>query len=292
MLSPRNMTFLAFVSMLSLALSDAKPVPDGNVRQAQAVTPDTPTSLKLPNNVVFPSTLPLVAGQLPSLFHPHTDLANPGRDSNSYLNKTDTVTGPSSLPAPLANLTLKHITVGHGIQNYTCQSNLSSTPLALGAVATLYDVTALAFLSSTTTSQIPALAASLPLTPALIPNTPLVIPGLASFPVLGFHFFASNGTPVFDLSMTGEKMFSKKVAGIKAPSNSSAGITMSGTPGLGAVDWLALTDLGVGSGSVGLKEVYRVDTAGGNPPVDCLGGGLVVGSMVGVPYSAGYYFYG
>jgi hypothetical protein len=90
--------------------------------------------------------------------------------------------------------------------------------------------------------------------------------------------------------MTGEKLFSKKVADIKAPSNASVGITMSGQPGVGAVDWLSLADIGAGSGSVGLKQVYRVDTAGGNPPVSCEG--LSVGQVVSVPYSAGYHFYG
>jgi len=193
------------------------------------------------------------------------------------------------LPAPPSNLTLKHVTIGHGIQNYTCSSDLSAPPVAIGAVATLYDVTPLAFLSSSTSSLIPSIAALQPLTNALVPNAPLNIPGLGSFPILGFHFFTSTGTPVFDLNAVGEKLFCKKAADIKAPSDAVVGITMSGSVGNGAVDWLSLTDV-PGMGSAGLKQVYRVDTAGGNPPKSCEAYGS--GQVISVPYSAGYHFYG
>ena len=82
--------------------------------------------------------------------------------------------------------------------------------------------------------------------------------------------------------MVGEVLFSNKLADIKAPANASTGIE-----GTDAVDWLALTAIG---GSVGLQEVFRVDTAGGNPPASCEG--YVAGDVVSVPYSAGYHFYG
>jgi hypothetical protein len=41
---------------------------------------------------------------------------------------------------------------------------------------------------------------------------------------------------------------------------------------------------------VGLSQVYRVDTAGGNPPTSCAG--YTAGEVLSVPYSAGYHFYG
>jgi hypothetical protein len=198
------------------------------------------------------------------------------------LTQLTSITGASSLPPPPANLTVKHITVGHGIQNYTCSSNLSAPPIALGAVATIYDVTAIAFLSSSTTSLIPSVAAFQPLTKFIIPSAPLIIPGLASFPILGFHFFDATGTPVFDLNTVGERLASRKIADIKAPADASKGLE-----GTGPVDWLALTSV---PGSVGLSMVYRVDTAGGNPPKNCEG--LEAGSVVTVPYSARYHFYG
>lgn len=82
--------------------------------------------------------------------------------------------------------------------------------------------------------------------------------------------------------MVGEKLLSKKVADIKAPANASVGLQ-----GTGAVDWLSLTAV---EGSVGLGQVYRVDTAGGNPPINCEG--YAAGEVLSVPYSAGYHFYG
>ena len=77
-----------------------------------------------------------------------------------------------------------------------------------------------------------------------------------------------------------EILFAKKLADIKAPSDAKKGVAETG-----AVDWLALTSI---DGSVGLKEVFRVATAGGNPPPTCAG---YMGT-VSVPYSAMYHFYG
>jgi hypothetical protein len=211
------------------------------------------------------STLPLVAGSY------HNILQN--------VNPANPRPGASSLPAPAGNLTLRHITVGHGIQNYTCAS-ANSTPVAIGAVATLYDITALALLDPNTATSIPNIAAYLPLTSALIPSMPLTIHSLGSFPILGAHYFLANGTPTFDLFTVREILFSKKVADIKAPSNA-----LTGPAETGAVDWLALTSI---EGSVGLTEVFRVATAGGNPPASCAG----QQGVVSVPYSAAYHFYG
>ena len=81
----------------------------------------------------------------------------------------------------------------------------------------------------------------------------------------------------------GERLASRKVGDIKAPENASVGLE-----GTGAVDWLFLTS--TGEGSTGLGAVYRVDTAGGNPPKNCEG--YEAGDLVSVPYSAGYHFYG
>jgi hypothetical protein len=118
------------------------------------------------------------------------------------------------------------------------------------------------------------------LSSSLISSTPLAIPSLGSFPILGAHYFLADGTPTFDLLAVREILFSKKVADIKAPADAPKGID-----GTGAVDWLSLTSI---NGSVGLKEVYRVSTAGGNPPATCDG----YGSLVSVPYAAAYHFYG
>jgi hypothetical protein len=42
--------------------------------------------------------------------------------------------------------------------------------------------------------------------------------------------------------------------------------------------------------SVGLGEVYRVESAGGNPPETC--SGISSDAVIGVQYSAEYWFYG
>jgi hypothetical protein len=82
-MSLRNIALLTVLSFLSLSV-DAKPIT--NVRKA------TPTSLALPGGVVFPSTLPLIAGQSPSpcpvlgkrnVLHPaHFITASPKLNSN------------------------------------------------------------------------------------------------------------------------------------------------------------------------------------------------------------------
>lgn len=177
---------------------------------------------------------------------------------------------------------MKFITIGHGVQNYTCSSpSTNSTPKAVGALATLYDVTSLGLLNPDLASSLPALAASYPLTSSfIVPNTPLNLKDVGTFPVVGGHFFNADATPVFDLFTTGSRIFSKAVQKIKAPAEADRGLEQTG-----AVDWLAL---GAKEGSVGLSQVFRVDTAGGNPPVDCGG----IDGVVSVPYAAAYHFYG
>ena len=70
---------------------------------------------------------------------------------------------------------------------------------------------------------------------------------------------------------------------IAAPENSSKGPEDQGN---GAVDWLALTPK-PGDGTVGLGEVYRVETAGGEQPETCVG----QPAMIEVQYAAQYWFY-
>ena len=176
---------------------------------------------------------------------------------------------------------MKFITIGHGVQNYTCADpSTNSTPVAIGALATLYDMTSLALSSPDLASTLPALAAALPLTASfIVPNTPLFLEGVGTFQILGGHFFTADGTPTFDLFTAGVRIFSKVVKKIKAPAEADRGIH-----GTGAVEWLAL---GGKNGSVGLSEVFRVQTAGGNPPASCAG----VEAVISVPYAAAYHFY-
>jgi hypothetical protein len=157
------------------------------------------------------------------------------------------------------------------VQNYTCAS-ATAVPVALGAVATLFDGTALVRTSEEAFNHLPPLAVYLPLSALSAP--------MLSLPVLGHHFFGADGTPTFDLSRKGKILYGKKTADILAPADASKG-----PAGTGAVDWLQLVAK-PGFPSVGLQTVYRVVTAGGDPPAACPREGVV-----SVQYAAEYWFF-
>lgn len=186
----------------------------------------------------------------------------------------------SNLDAPSAGLTLKHVAIGRGTQNYTCaNSSAQATPLAVGAVANLYNAT--------------CLAASQPSVLTLLPNLTLqwnlqgsdqstLYP--TSLLLSGQHYFTNLSTPFFNLDISplqlGEAPCSK-VQSAPAPAGSALG---QGGVGDGSVAWLKLqTHDATGS----LEEVYRLNTAGGNPPETCEG----KPAAFEVQYAAEYWFW-
>ncbi|GKT44798.1 uncharacterized protein ColSpa_04979 [Colletotrichum spaethianum] len=210
----------------------------------------------------------------------------------------------AELPSAASDLVLKHIALGHGIQNYTCASTNSSgtttlTPTAVGALAGLYDAQTLypnsgpgslpsvdAFNALTTNA---VWSASLPLvSDGVSPfgastSAPfkafadLVLPNIAPMKQIGEHFFDNTGVPTFKI---GDDLFKgAKLNGTKAPSSADVGPEKTG-----AVDWLLLGDKG---GSKGVTAVYRVVTAGGVAH-KC----TTAGASDSVPYAAYYWFYG
>ncbi|KAI4155640.1 MAG: hypothetical protein L6R39_001207 [Caloplaca ligustica] len=185
--------------------------------------------------------------------------------------------GSASLPSPAPGLTLKAITLGRGTQNYTCATGSTAAPVAVGAKADLLDATPLLPLFPSSKSQ-PVLN----LLPEYLVSFNFATIHNSTIPVLGHHFFDAAGVPIFDLGKTG-LLKAKKIANIAAPASACKG---SDGKGDGAVDWLALTDAG---GSIGLKEVYRVETAGGKAPKSCGGGAA---HNVNVQYAAQYWFFG
>ena len=190
------------------------------------------------------------------------------------LNK---VLGGTELPSPSAGLNLKFVTVGRGVQNYSC-SGAGATPVQVGALATLYDFTSLAYTSESTLNTIPP---ALVYTPISSDNGTTLTVNAGTFPIIGHHFFAADGTPTFNLSYVGDILFCKKIATVNAPAGADAG-----PEGTGAVPWLMLTDNGKGE-SVGLSQVYRVVTAGGKAPASCSNS-----SPISIDYSAEYWFFG
>ena len=127
-------------------------------------------------------------------------------------------------------------------------------------------------------SLLPSVAYSIP-----VPSDPGSSPvPPANLFLLGHHFFANSTTPVFNLDTTSDRqlgiIISKKVGSVDAPSNSVKGDN-------GAAPWLYLQ---AHQGTEGnYKSVYRVNTAGGQPPTTCEN----MPSNFTVQYAANYYFY-
>jgi hypothetical protein len=211
---------------------------------------------------------------------------------------TVTLTVPTlpGLPSVPTGLKLKYIALGMGVQNYSCPATAiatstsasatttaTATPLAIGAIATLYDATQL--FTDTACLGPSALA-------ALDVGLTCVADGLDNFmslPLLGHHYFDSLARPTFDLSAAEVFLSAKKIAGVPAPSGTS-GMNQScaGRNGAAAVDWLFLQDCGNGL-SEGVSAVYRVGTTGGKAVGGCVG---KAGQTIQSDYGALYWFYG
>ncbi|RDA90481.1 hypothetical protein CP533_3043 [Ophiocordyceps camponoti-saundersi (nom. inval.)] len=219
--------------------------------------------------------------------------------------------GCEELPSPQESdkVSLKYITLGFGVQNYTCKENEPKAK-ATGALAVLYDVTTLHpgqgpnALSSdefnALTKKVLAGAAN-PIKPKSMDGCdsdtkkssaatsaagagPFEFPPAAELAVkgadlrlkpVGEHFFDSNKVPIFRLN--GDKgeidVAVKKLDDVPSPDKD-------------AVAWLRLGSKDAAAAG-GAKFVYRVLTAGGVSR-DC-------SSAPGdssVPYTATYWFFG
>jgi hypothetical protein len=175
-------------------------------------------------------------------------------------------------------LTLVAVAIGRGIQNYTCAST-TATPSSIGALATLFDATALAYLDESLLHTIPGIIVNMPL-----PSTStLVLPSILRAAVLGHHYFDASLTPTFDLSSVGKILFAGKTGDIKAPLTAPKG-----PAGSGAVDWLQLTAKSTYV-SEGLSLAYRVETAGG-VGLSC-NTSTSPTAVQSVQYAAEYWFY-
>ena len=194
-------------------------------------------------------------------------------------------TAPTPLPAPSAGMTLSHIAVGRGTQHFTCTSgNTTSAPVPIGAFTALFNITCLIVDVPELAAYAPQIALDLPL-----PFSPAeVYDSQFFYGYSGIHYFLDHTTPFFNLDtnshQNGFGAF-KKIASSLAPAGSIVGPYNQGN---GATTWLKLTaDTGYRNGSQPLKEVYRVQTAGGDPPKTCLG----QESHFQVPYAAQHWFY-
>ena len=128
-------------------------------------------------------------------------------------------------------------------------------------------------------TRIPAIALDLPTPSSEDSDTP------TNIDLSGHHYFLDATTPYFNLD-TGRHSYGtgafKKRNSTSAPIDAMKG---PGDRGDGAVAWLLLTAKDP-EGQV-LQEVFRVNTAGGNPPKTCQG----MSETFEVPYSAEYWVY-
>lgn len=196
-------------------------------------------------------------------------------------------TGATSLPSP--NAPLKHIVLGHGIQNYTCAA-AGEAGKSSGALAVLYDITFLypgsgsRALSTSSWNTLTSKVLRTKRQPIIVGGTfpapaPLSVTGVRSpLPFAGHHYFDGAGVPTFSVYNGAELFKGAKLGFVTAPPSADQGLR-----GEGAVDWLYLGDKG---GSVGISKIYRVLTSGGNTTV-CRS----AGETQSVPYTTMYWMY-
>jgi hypothetical protein len=187
---------------------------------------------------------------------------------------------PAPLPAPDTGCHVTHVAVGRGTQNYTCASSTAADiPVAIGALANLYNASCLAANYPDLLRQIPALALQYPL--------PTQGQALKASNLLqsGQHFFTDLTTPTFNMDVNKDfgMLFGKKLNASTAPTDAVKG---QGGQGYGAVPWLKIVQK-TGFDSINFSEAYRVNTAGGNPPPNCAG----QPPSFQVQYAAEYWLY-
>jgi hypothetical protein len=177
----------------------------------------------------------------------------------------------AGLPAPGAGLKLRHIAIGRGTQNYTCETSAASeTPTAVGAVASLFNATCDGVRAPAVLASVTKIALEFS-----VPDSPIAERRLS-----GHHEFTEKGVPLFKLQ-TEKVNFGYVQAKLDkkcdAPKDASPG-----SNGLGSVPWLKLVQV-----EGDYKEVYRINTAGGVAPKTCEG----IAGNFDVQYAAEYWFY-
>ncbi|ERT02362.1 uncharacterized protein SPSK_05482 [Sporothrix schenckii 1099-18] len=195
-----------------------------------------------------------------------------------------------ALPPPSAGLVLKHVAIGRGTQNYTCDiANATAVPVAAGALATLFNASCVAASYPDVLDLLPRVVLPFNLSDNEISafSTRLYPTNLA---LSGHHYFKTATTAFFDLDTPTTQIGQipcGKTATQSAPSDTVVGSDSDnrGQQGEAAVAWLKLAATAPTTG--GLQEVYRLQTVGGSPPAKCAG----MPAEFTVQYAAEYWFY-
>jgi len=186
---------------------------------------------------------------------------------------------PLGLPPPSEGLVLDHIALGRGTQNYTCADNTAgSKPVAAGAVAVLFNVTCMAGPYGGLLDALPAIALKYP-----FPTAEQIIGSDARDFFLGEHYFEGNATttapvtPFFNLNtevaeygMVGLGLQTKNDAK-SDPANNVMNLKLAQKNRDGCR----------------VQEVYRLNSAGGQPPKTCEG----LPKTFEVQYATEYWFW-
>lgn len=169
-------------------------------------------------------------------------------------------------------MSLKHVAIGRGTQNYTCGTDATAAPTAVGAVATLFNASCVAGSYPDLLAMMPNVALNFNLSGKTLAPSDLAISG--------HHYFTTTTTPTFNMDTTNEQIgFASCAKNNSSPAPAGSSVGQNGV-GNGAVAWLKLLTKTGTTG--GLTEVYRVNTAGGSPPTTCAG----MPSAFEVQYSA------
>ncbi|CAK7204139.1 hypothetical protein SEUCBS139899_006893 [Sporothrix eucalyptigena] len=195
-----------------------------------------------------------------------------------------------SLPPPSAGLVLKHVAIGRGTQNYTCDvTNATAAPVAIGALATLFNASCIAASYPDVLDLLPRVVLPFNLTDNEITAfTTRLYP--TNLELSGHHYFETATTPFFNLDTPTAQIGTlpcAKNSTQNAPSGTAVGSDTDnrGQQGEAAVAWLKLVAKAGATG--GLQEVYRLQTVGGSPPATCAG----MPASFTVQYAAQYWFY-
>ncbi|CAK7264072.1 hypothetical protein SEPCBS57363_000885 [Sporothrix epigloea] len=211
------------------------------------------------------------------------------RDMLRFITNFDPAALPS-LPPPSPGLFLKHVAIGRGTQNYTCDAdNATAVPIAAGALATLFNASCIAATYPDVLNLLPRVVLPFNLT-----NNDITADETRLFPtnlkLSGHHYFETATTPFFNLDTFTAHMGRLPCAKNntqKAPSATAIGSETDnrGQQGEPAVPWLKLVAKAGATG--GLQEAYRLQTMGGSAPSTCAG----MPAAFTVQYAAQYWFY-
>lgn len=194
------------------------------------------------------------------------------------LSKAVIPVAPVPLPGVSKGLTLKHVAIGRGTQNYTCDTtNATAAPVQVGALATLFNASCLAATYPELLHMLPKMALQFQLTEDEAKMGP------ANMAISGKHFFTNDTTPFFNLNRPALELGEapcQKLNGTAAPTDAPVGLK-----GETAVPWLKLLTRDGATGD--MQEVYRVETAGGSAPAVCKD----QPAEFTVEYAAQYWFY-